>query len=222
MNLQDTGFSLVWLVASWLVMLSLLSYATKTAPWHKVEADKEAQHVFLGFAVIQFFIWLFAAEIEGGVTFHFLMTTLATLMFGWQFAMFSALIAVLGISIMGQADWGLFALNWLLMGGIPILIAWALVKWSHRVLDRSFFVFILFNGFFAAALSTLLALSSMALVLFFSGVMSGEDLKYQFIQYFPMMIAPEGFLNGMLLTVLIFLKPEWISTFSDELHLNDK
>jgi len=222
LNLQDTGFSLVWLVGSWLVMLFVLVPAIRTAPWHKVTKDKEAQHVFLGFSVLQFFVWQFSAQIEGGVNFHFLLIALSVLMFGWQFSLFSAIIAVFSMSLIGTFELELIALNFVLQGVIPVVIVWFLVKWSYRVLDRNFFVFVFFNGFFAAALSTLVALGLIATTLVMSGAMEGEKVKTDFVQYFPMILIPEGFINGILVAAVIILKPSWVSCFSDDAYLKGK
>ena len=34
------------------------------------------------------------------------------------------------------------------------------------------------------------------------------------------MLFPEGFLNGMLMTILVVYRPEWVSSFDDREYLN--
>ena len=221
MNLQDDGLSWIWLLSGGLIYLLAMIWSLRTAPWHKV-LDKESQHVFLGVTVIVFLLWNSGASIGSGLTFHLLMAALMTLMFGAQFAMIAMSLALLGVTILGNAGWLAFGLNAVLMGVIPILIVWWIAIWAYRYLERNFFVFILLNGFLAAGLTSIVTLGLSAAVMTWGGVQSIETLEQSFIPYIPLMAIPEGFVNAMLLLALVLMKPGWVSCFTDEQYLNGK
>ncbi len=222
MNFQDEGFSLIWVIGGWLGLLISLVWAVKGAPWHKMKDDKSAQHVFFGASVVFFLVWNFSASIGSGLTFHFLFMTIATLMFGAHFALMTAFLAIVGVTIAGNAGWQVIGVNFLIMGWIPIILSWWIAKLAYRFLDRNFFVFVLLNGFFAAAVSMFVVLMVSAGVMWLSEVQTVETLRQSFLPYITLIIIPEGFITGMVMGALIMLKPHWISCFTDEQFLKGK
>ncbi len=222
MNLPDDLLSLGWLVTAWILFLASMLWAWKTAPWYKVKGDRAAQHVLFGMALVIILVWSFSAGIGGGFSFHFLLMTVVTLMFGPQFALMAMTLGLLGVSLNGDAGWISFALNALLMGWIPIMLTWWIYELAYRYLHRNFFVYVFLNGFLAAGISTVVAMFAVAAVLWLDGVYDMTALSYNFLPYIPLIAAPEAFLNGFLLAGLVLMKPEWVSTFSDEQYLNGK
>ncbi len=137
----------VGLAGRWrLVVRGGFVWAVRTAPWFKIQ-DKEAQHVFLGMTVIVLLLWNSGASLGGGITFHLLLAALTTLMFGAQFAILCMSVALLGVTILGNAGWMAYGLNMVMMGVVPILIVWWIAILAYKYLDRNFFVFVLLNGF---------------------------------------------------------------------------
>ena len=216
MNLSAEGLGLPWLVGSLLIWAGLLVWAFKTAPWYKVANDRSAQHVLLAAAVVVFLVWQFGASLGSGITFHFLLMTSLTLMFGPQFALIGMSLALFGVVL--ESGLGLLALgmNAVLMGVVPVFITWWMARWAYRRLDHNFFVFVFFNGFLSAAVGVVVSLGLAATVLFAAEVHSAETLKQSFIPFIPLMATPEGFLNGMLITAFILFKPQWVSSFNDK------
>jgi uncharacterized membrane protein len=68
-------------------------------------------------------------------------------------------------------------------------------------------------------LASILALT---VVLVWGDVISWLKLSYQFLPLLPMMMGPEAFVNGFLITILVMNKVEWVSTFTDEQYLHGK
>ena len=218
MNLSADGLGLPWLMGGLLIWTGLMVWAFKTAPWHKVVGDRSAQHVLLAAAFILLLVWQFGASIGMGFTFHFLLVTTLTLMFGPQFALIGMSLALLGVTFESGLGFLSLGINAILMGAVPILITWWMARWAFNKLDHNFFVFIFFNAFFSAAVGVVVSLSLAASVLFFAEVHSIEVLKQNFVPFIPLMATPEGFLNGMLMTAFILFKPEWVSSFNDETY----
>ncbi|WFE68753.1 energy-coupling factor ABC transporter permease [Thiomicrospira sp. R3] len=222
MNLPDGLFGMGWWGLGWVLYVILLLWALKTAPWYKVKSDRGAQNVLFGAVLVIILIWSLSASIGGGFSFHFLLMTVATLMFGPQFAVIAMTLALLAVSFSGDAGWTVFGLNALLMGWIPIFITWWMYKLAYRYLDRNFFVYVFLNGFLAAGVGALVAMLLMALLMGVAGVYTLDELHYSFLPYIPMIAAPEAFLNGFIIAGLVLMKPEWVSTFSDEDYLKGK
>jgi uncharacterized membrane protein len=219
MNLFAESLTLPFIVAGWLMFLGGFIWALKTAPWHKVEGDKKAQNVLWAAAVAVFFIWQFSASLGSGLTFHFLLMTVLTLMFSPQFALIAMALALIGVTFEADLGWLSFGLNAVLMGGVPITMTVLMLKFSDRFLEKNFFVYVIFNAFLASAVGVVLSLSLGAWVLWGSEAHSLEVLKQSFIPFIPLMAVPEGFLNGMLMTLLILFKPRWVSSFKGHTDL---
>ncbi len=222
MNLPDGLFSWVWVSSAWFGYLWVMFWAFRTAPWYKVKGDRAAQNVLFGAALVIVLVWSFSATIGGGFSFHFLLMTMMTLMFGPQFALMAMSLGLLGVTLNGSAGWETFGLNALLMGWLPIMLSWWVYKWSYRHLHRNFFVYVFLNGFLAAGVSTVVALFSAAGLMWLAGVYDWQALKYNFLVFIPMLAAPEAFINGFLIASLVLMKPQWVSTFSDEQYLHGK
>ena len=222
MNLVAEGLGLPTIVAGWLVLLISLVWALSTAPWHKVDGDRGAQHVWLGAAVIVFFVWQFGASIDDGLTFHFLLMTLMTLIFGPQFSLMAMFLALLGVTWQSELGWLSMGINAVIMGLIPITITWGMYKIGAKILEPNFFVYVFFNGFLSAAIGVVVALGLGTGVLLVNEVYTFEKLAQGFIPLIPLMATPEGFVNGMLLAALVLLKPNWLATFHDRNYINGK
>lgn len=222
MNLvaQSLGFST--LVFGWLVLVASWLWALKTAPWHKVKNDRPAQNVWLGMSLIVFLVWQFAAQIDQGISFHFLLMTMMTLMFGWQFALMGATLAVIGLAFYLPTGWQAIGINVVFMALLPILITQGFVKLSEKYLEQNFFVYVFFNGFLAAGVASVVVLLAGGALMLANEVHSLAKLEQVFFPFIPLMAIPEGFINGMLMAVIIALKPEWISSFHDRTHINGK
>jgi uncharacterized membrane protein len=41
----------------------------------------------------------------------------------------------------------------------------------------------------------------------------------EYLPFLPLYLFPEGFLNGMLATVFIGLRPQWLKTFDEQSYL---
>lgn len=216
-SLNETFFWLTWLLA-----VPLLLWALWRAPWHKVLNDWAAQAVFAGAVLLVLGLWSVKASIGPGLSFHFLGATLLTLMFGWQFA-FMALAFVLAlVTYTGGAGWDAFAANWLTLAVVPVLVTWWALLAAYRWLPRNFFVYVFLNAFLVGALAMLASILALSVVLVWGDVISWSKLSYQFLPLLPMMMGPEAFVNGFLMTILVMNKVEWVSTFTDEQYLHGK
>ena len=221
MDMPDGLLPTEWSGLALLLYLPLLVVAVRSAPWRRM-LEPATFNTFLGACVMLLVIWSMRAGISPGMSFHYLGMTTLTLMFGWQMALIGASLVLFGITLNGAAGWQPYPVNILLMGGVPILFA----HWLRGVLERklplNFFIYVLGNGFFGAGLGVLLSASATAVVLLAGGAYPMERIAYEFLPFFPLLMVPEGFLNGMVIAVLVGFKPEWVHTFDDRRYIAGK
>ena len=44
----------------------------------------------------------------------------------------------------------------------------------------------------------------------------------EYVPLFPLMFFPEAVLNGMLMSILVAMRPQWVSSFDDRHYLDGK
>ncbi len=55
-----------------------------------------------------------------------------------------------------------------------------------------------------------------------SGAYALDELAREYLRYFPLLMLPEAFVSGGVLSILIVYRPEWVVTFDDERYLKGK
>ena len=210
--------SLLW--AGWLLYLIGLSMAIYNAPWYRLKTSADSNILFAATVIVWLF-WRTAVGITPGMEFHLLMTTSLTLMFGWAFAVLSVSIVQLGLVIEGQSELTGLALTVLVNGILPILVIHYFYRFIYATLPRNFFVYIFVVAFFGGALTMFInRLVGVGLLLMgdtYSFADLGEDNWFILL-----MVFPEAFLNGFIMTILVVYRPEWVSSFNDKEYLVNK
>ena len=209
-----------WLWLGHLIYVPVLLWALLRAPWWLLR-ETQGQHLFLGAAALTVVLWSVRAGVAPGLNFHLIGASLLTLMFGWEFAILILSIALAGITAYGRAGWEAFSLNAVLMILLPVLASYRI----FLVVDRkapNFFVYVLACGFFGAGMTVALTGGGAFLLFWASGVYRLDQLEVNYLPYFPLLMFPEGFINGWLTAVLVGFKPEWMRTFRDERYIDGK
>jgi uncharacterized membrane protein len=221
MDVPSGLLSLAWLLPAWLVFALVGLAAIRSARWRRLR-DSADLNVWLGATLVVILLWLIRGGISPGLGFHILAMTALTLMFGWAFAWISLLLVLLATTAQGLGGWETLAVNALLMGGIPILLTQGLLRLSQWYLPHNFFIYILLNAFFAAGLSSLVARLAVVGLLLLAGVQQYDAVAYEYLPWLPMMFLSEALINGMVMTMLVALRPEWVCSFDDDLYLKGK
>lgn len=150
--------------------------------------------------------------------FHFLGVTVYTLMFGWSLGTIGvSLITVAVTTISG--DWSALAANALLLGVLPVSTSYGIYYLVHRYLPHHLFVYIFLCGFFNAMLAAGVVVLALVLLLVTAEVYSFARISRDYLPFVPLYLFPEGMLNGMVITALIGLRPDWLKTYDDETYL---
>jgi len=207
--------------SGWFFILLILGTVVRMGNW-RLMLRVCGSHLFLGSCLALGMLWGLRAGFIPGLSFHLLGVTALTLMLGWRFA----LLAVALVTAFSTAFWGLgwqtYGVNFLLVGVLPISVTQGLLVFAQEKLPHNFFVYTLFNAFFAAALASLLVVLLAVALLLLADVAEYSRLAYEYLPFTPMMLFSEAVFNGLLVTCLVMMKPNWVSSFSDERYLHGK
>lgn len=201
---------------------TVLLFAVNRAPFKQLLANKPNQHVYFGAMVILMLMWGMKAGVSPGLGFHHLGATLFTLMFGWPLALFG-LSGIMIVSILVQHnEWLSLGVNGCLSIVVPVFTSYAILKLSQKMLPDNFFVYIFVAAFFGAGIAV--AFSHISSIALLSLVDAYPDTKLiqESLLYTPLFMFPEMFVTGMLVSIFVVYKPDWVITFDDARYIVGK
>lgn len=207
-------------VTGWVIYAPALLWAIWRAPWLQLISDTRRQHLLFGTAFAVFLLWLVRRDFESGLSYHFLGMTVVTLLLDWPLAMLVGFAAQLGMLALGRQDLPALGMNGLLLVLVPVLVTELCALRVERAQPKNLFVYIFFCGFFPAALGTLLSILLGLGVLWVDGLFPMPPWLEDFIGYLWLVIFPEAFINGMLVTGLVVFYPDWLETFNRSRYLS--
>ncbi|MNE57698.1 hypothetical protein D3C80_1526810 [compost metagenome] len=134
-------------------------------------------------------------------------------------AIVGGLLAQVGLILLGRQDLAAMGVNGLLFIGLPVLVTEVCAILVERAQPKNLFVYIFCSGFFAAALAALLCLLLGLGLLWLDGRFVMPEWIEDFIGYLWLIIFPEAFINGMIVSALVVFCPEWLETFNRTRYL---
>lgn len=206
---------------AWVIWLACFALSLFRAPWHLLK-DAERLNVWLGMVVLLTLMWSMQAGVKPGLSLHLLGATVFTLCFGPALAFIGLCLVLAGVTLNGAAGPMAYALNGLLMAGVGVLVSQALYRLLAGVLPKNFFVFIFVNGFFSAALMVVCVGLVSTVFLAVADAYSWEYLTSEYFPYFMLLGFSEAWLSGMVLTLFVVYRPNWVITFDDSRYLVNK
>jgi len=147
-SLLPVSFYLVgWLGLAFLAWRWLMS-----GDWRRL-AEPSRLNLFLGATVAVLALWQIRTGVKPGLAFHLYGLAALTLMFGFWRATFSGVLVLLANAAFGHGSWEALGADALLMAALPAGVSWNVYRFVERRLPNHFFIYVLGNGFFGAALS---------------------------------------------------------------------
>lgn len=207
------------LTLGWLAYVPLLIWAASRTRWVELFSDPRRQHLLFGTVFGLFALWLVRRDFATGVSYHFIGMTAVTLLLDWPLAILGGFLAQLGLLALGRQDLAALGVNGLLIIGLPVLVTEVCAILVERAQPRNLFVYIFCSGFFAAALATLLCLMAALGVLWLDGLFAMPEWLSDFVGYLWLMMFPEAFINGTVISALVVFCPEWLETFNRTRYL---
>lgn len=208
------------LTIGWLIYVPVIIWAIGRSPWVELFTDSRRQHLLFGTVFILFMLWLVRRDFDTGVSYHFLGMTAVTLLLDWPLAILGGLVAQLGLLLLGRQDLAALGVNGTLLILLPVLITEVCALCVERTQPRNPFVYIFCSGFFAAALSALLCLLVALGLLWFDERFAMPEWLEDFVGYLWLIIFPEAFINGVVISALVVFCPEWLETFNRTRYLS--
>ena len=213
---------------TFLQLIALLGFiaaivtAVKTIDVGQLKASRLQQHLVFGAAASVFILWIFRAGIYDGLSVHFLWLTALTLTLGVRFAIIAATAPLIAVTSLGYEQWSMLGVNGVLGVLVPIGLTHLIYNLSFHRLPRNLFVYVFVCAFIPGGL--LIAVKMVLLGGYYTldGIYEWLTVKDNYVILTPLMLFPEGMLNGMTMTLLIIYKPHWVYTFHDKFYIDGK
>ncbi|MEN0038939.1 MAG: hypothetical protein AAGC78_17810 [Cellvibrio sp.] len=175
-------------------------------------------------------------SIRDTLAIHPLLMTVTTMVFGWSLAILIGAMALFALEIyqvplhaitldwdvaLAQFNLSTLPVDFCLSVAVPVGWAWCVLWLVDRWKFKNPFTYFWGVGFFGAMVSCLwLGLTAMLLF-----AITGSDIQLATTQehfiVFVLMTFPEGFVNGLIATVMTVLYPDMVKTYRDDWYLKD-
>ncbi len=209
------------LLPGWLVFLAMAGWNIAGAPW-RLLVDNGLGGVYTGACLLLTGLWLLQAGAHAGLEFHLLGLTSMVLLFGWRLALVGGFIALGILTVVGAYDWAATGVNGLIGIVLPVLLANRLHGLIYHWLPKHFFVYLMVSAHFSSMLVIAAVIVAGGALLLALGAQPWSRVGNDYLLFLPMIMLPEGFLNGAILTMLTILKPEWVRSFDDRDYIDGK
>ncbi len=215
--LPESFYLIGWLGLAFLAWRWLLS-----GDWRRL-ADPVRLNIFLGATVAVLALWQIRTGIKPGLAFHFYGVAALTLMFGFWRAVLAGVLILLVNAAFGRGSLTALGLDALLLAALPAAVTWNLFHLLERRLPNHFFIYVLGNGFFGAALSVAAIGLATTAVMALAGAYPLEYLLSYYTPYATLLISwAEAFTTGMAITMMAVYRPAWLETFDDVRYVQNK
>jgi uncharacterized membrane protein len=220
---MDAALSFTTLqLAAGLISLIICYLLAKKLVFRQLIDDKKFQHLIFGCTASVFILWMIRTGIYDGLTVHFLWLAALPLVLGFRWAIFSASLALLGVTVLGQESINMLGVNFLLGVLAPIALTYGIYSLTFHKLPRHLFIYIFLCAFIPGGLAIGLKMLAFSGYFYLEGVYNWQIITDNYLVLSTLMIFPEAMFNGMTITLLIIYKPQWVYTFYDKLYLDKK
>ncbi|MFZ5722433.1 MAG: energy-coupling factor ABC transporter permease [Pseudomonadota bacterium] len=192
------------------------------APWRQLRAVPMRQHLFFLVTLCLALLWAGSFRPATGITLHLLGMTAATLLLGGALATLAALLALLFLALLERAAFPALPLGWLLSAVVPAFTVSLLLRLPARFGFSNLFVFLLGIGFAGAMVSVLAVALCGLLVLAAAGQEALVAAALRHATMLPLLLFPEGFLNGAVVSMLTVYFPHLVRGFDENRFLGDR
>jgi uncharacterized membrane protein len=220
MNLLAAHIPTAWSPILWLLAGGALAIAARRAAWRMLR-DAANLNVLLGTCVALLGIWLIRTGVKPGLDFHLLGATVMTLMFRPGFALLGLALVLAAVTAL-HGEFHAYPANLLIMAVLPILVSWGLYRLVDRRLPNHLFIYLFLNCFFGAGLAIGTVGLASTLFVAAAGSYAPAYLQEEYLPFYLLMAWAEALSTGMIMTLLVVYRPEWVATFDDRRYLGTR
>lgn len=211
------GAGWLWLMNGLLV--AVMGLAVWQADWAQLVVERPLQHSLFATIILLTLVWQIRAGLSPGLTIHILGMTAVTLMLGWALAILAGLTALLFTSLLGDEPVTMLGVNGIITVAIPAFVSYRIMLWERSRGFRNFFAYLFVCGFFGAAIAVAAAGTTMVMLLWITGVYDWETLSHEYVIYLPLIMLPEAFINGTVISGLMVFHPQRLLTLDETRYL---
>ncbi len=208
-------------VVSALLLGAGMVFMLRRMPWEAFFVPGRTR-LFVIALICMLLIWSLRAQTLDGLALHFLGMATMTLMFGWQLAILMVFMVVALLGLFGVVPLAAFPLTVLLAGVLPVAVTWALLRLAEVRLPAHMFIYLYAVAFLGGALSVAATVLASALVYGLFTELAWVDIYRDYLRYLPLLVLPEAVVNGIVITGLVMVRPEWLATWSDERYIHGR
>ncbi|WP_018076370.1 energy-coupling factor ABC transporter permease [Thiobacillus denitrificans] len=190
--------------------------------WRRL-AQPARLNLFLGATVAVLALWQIRTGVKPGLAFHLYGISAMTLMFGFWRASFAGVLVLLANAVFGRGNPVTLGIDALLQVALPAAVSWGVFRLLERRLPNHFFIYVLGNGFFGAALAVAAVGLATTALMALAGAYPLDYLLTQYTPYAALLLAwAEAFSTGMAITMMAVYRPAWLETFDDARYIQNK
>ncbi|HEX4885582.1 MAG TPA: energy-coupling factor ABC transporter permease [Casimicrobiaceae bacterium] len=217
MDLSDLPLPVAWRLAGWALALPVLAAAAWRGDWSR-RGENEPVHVFLGTLAALVALWSLRAT-AADIGFHLLGTAGLALATGLPRALVGGAVVVAATTLLRDAPWANAALVWLTLVALPATVVTLVLEATQRWLPPNFFVYVFGAAFAGSAVALAAGGLAGATLALAAGGKPAEAAVGDIAAVLLSLAFGEGTLTGMLVTLAVVYRPQWVATFDDRRYL---
>jgi len=222
MQLPDHLVPLPIAVIGWLLTLASVAWAVRAAPWPALRAEPARLNLVFLAGLFLLGMWSLKATLMPGLTLHFLGAATATLVIGLELTLVVGLAAAIALPLAFGGGLAIAGWHFVLAVLLPALITYGITRASQRWLPPNFFIYLFVGVFLSAVLGVLVHGVGTALLVMAMGLYDGDIVWNNYLRILPLLAFPEGVINGMLMTALALVVPQWVISFDDHHYIDGR
>lgn len=206
-----------WIIWAIFLFIALVKIRKK---WRGMQPV--AVHLFFATVIILTLLAMMRVGTARGLDIHLLGLTSATLMMRQHLALLASVFSHLLLWILGRQALLTFGIDGVTEGIIPIYTTVIFAQLLRRFLAPNPFIFTLGAGFFGGILSLSATMLATALLLWTTGLHPWDVVWHKYLEFLPVIIYPEGFVNGVFTTAMVAFYPNLLAEFDPKRYFKEK
>lgn len=207
-------------IGLWALLLLVCASASRLADWQALLSVPARLHLVFGAVLACLVLWLISVRVIDGLWLHFLGMTSVTLLLGARFALLAGSATLALLTLLIGESWAGYSPAWLLTVAIPVAVSRLLVHALRKLKSSNLFIYLLGAGFGGGLLSVLAVAAAALPMLWLIGQEGWVRSALENWPLITLMLFPEGFINGMVVTTLTVFYPQVMKTFDDRHYLD--
>ncbi|MDA8108981.1 MAG: energy-coupling factor ABC transporter permease [Betaproteobacteria bacterium] len=210
MDFPDGYLPLPWLAAGWIALAPLAAWLLLRARRARLDLN-----LWLASCALAAALWLVRAGVQPALTLHFVGAAALYLMFGAPLAIAAIGLVALVAAALGAGGWQALPWQVLLEGALPVGVVHLARRTLERRLPPNPFVYFIGVAYLGAGLSLAAVAGATGALHALAGRYTVRTVVDDYLAYALLLAFGEAFLTGMLITLFVVYRREWVATFDD-------